>query len=271
MKKRLPLLLLALLMIPALLTSALADVLWEPYGNSFYEKHRDDCVYESRSYLANGADGYVTFYSAPGSGSESFNLPNGDTVSIGFTYDDNGTVWGVGEYRVQKGDGYSWYDGWAPMSELALVYDSQCFEEDHADEFESCSGNASELGEVMLYSYPGGVAVTSAPLDVSDTDWAEYDFTYTDASGLRWSMLGYIFGYRNVWFCIDDPANEGLGIDAPMAAAVVRGEMEKLTPVAASVPAARAFPMWAIPVILIVLAAAVTAVLAGRRKAKKRG
>ena len=56
-----------------------------------------------------------------------------------------------------------------------------------------------------------------------------------------------------------------------MAAAVVRGEMEKLTPVAASVPAARPFPMWAIPVILIVLAAAVTAVLAGRRKAKKRG
>ena len=122
----------------------------------------------------------------------------------------------------------------------------------------------------MLYSYPGGVAVSQ--MDVSDIEsWAEYDFTYTDASGLRWSKFGYIYGYRNVWFCIDDPTNEALGIDAPVAAAVVRGEMEKLTPVAASVPAARTFPMWVIPVILIVLAAAVTAVLAGRRKAKKRG
>ncbi len=270
MKKRLPLLLLALLMVPALLTTAFADVLWEPYGNSFYEKHHDDCVVESRSYLANGAEGYVTFYSAPDSGSEIFKLPNGDTVSIGFTFDDNGTAWGVGEYMVREEDGYSWYDGWAPMSELALVYDSQCFEEDHADEFASCSGNACELGEVVLYSYPGGVTVGQLELDADDTDWAEYDFTYTDANGLRWSKFGYIYGYRNAWFCIDDPVNEELGIDASAAAAVVRGEMEELTPAAASVPTAWAFPMWAIPVILIVLAAAVTAVLAGRRKAKKR-
>lgn len=271
MKKRLPAIFLALLLVPVLLLPAFADVMWEPYGNSFYERHADDCQYENRSYLTNGDEGYVTFYSAPGSKTEEFNLPNGTSVYIGFTYDHDGVLWAVGEYGEKNEDGYTWHDGWAPMPELAELYDSQCFEEDHADEFEPASGNAAELNEIMFYSYPGGILQTSVPMDVSGSDWAEYDFIYTDENGLRWSMFGYFCGLRNVWFCLDDPASGTLGIDAPRAAAEVRQTGETLTPAVASIPAARSTPLWVYPAVLIAAAALVTAIVVGIRARKKRG
>lgn len=51
---------LAVLMALTLAMPAFADVMWEPYGNNFYEAHRDECQYENRTYLANGPEGYLT-------------------------------------------------------------------------------------------------------------------------------------------------------------------------------------------------------------------
>ena len=57
---------LTLLALLALCVPARADILWEPYGNIFYEKHFGSCDYIGRDYYANGAEGFVTLWDAPG-------------------------------------------------------------------------------------------------------------------------------------------------------------------------------------------------------------
>ena len=63
--KRLWTCLLTLVTLLALTPAARADVLWEP-DNNFYWKHSDECTYVGRSYYANGPEGFVTLYDAPG-------------------------------------------------------------------------------------------------------------------------------------------------------------------------------------------------------------
>ena len=46
---------LTLLALLALCVPARADMLWEPYGNIFYDKHFGSCDYIGRDYYANGA------------------------------------------------------------------------------------------------------------------------------------------------------------------------------------------------------------------------
>ena len=56
---------LTLLALLALCVPARADMLWEPYGNIFYDKHFGSCDYIGRDYYANGAEGFVTLWDAP--------------------------------------------------------------------------------------------------------------------------------------------------------------------------------------------------------------
>ena len=50
----------------ALTAPARADILWEPDDNAFYKSHREECSAEDRAYIANGGDGFVTAWDAPG-------------------------------------------------------------------------------------------------------------------------------------------------------------------------------------------------------------
>ena len=68
---------LAVLMALTLAMPAFADVMWEPYGNNFYEAHRDECQYENRTYLANGPEGYLTLRQRPQSSAEVIYRVNG--------------------------------------------------------------------------------------------------------------------------------------------------------------------------------------------------
>lgn len=277
MKRRLTVLILTILAAAALFAPAFADLMWEPNHNSFFERSRDDCVRENRSYLANGEKGYITLLSAPDSLLEVKNFANGVSIYVGYVWQgEDGTQWALGTRSVRTEKGWESYDGWLPMSELALIYDSLCFEEDYGDTFEPCTGSLAELGEVALYSYPGGVLQSSGLMDVREADWAEYDSVYTDENGLRWATVGYLYGFRNVWYCIDDPANEGLGIESAQAACVVRGEsglvpptdLQTLVAPAQEVPGAKTWVVWCIPAALIVVVAVVTAVLIRRRTKK---
>lgn len=262
---------LAVLMALTLAMPAFADVMWEPYGNDFYDAHRDECQYENRTYLANGSEGYLTLMESPQSVAEVYNVPNGERVYVGYLWTDGqGQQWAVGDYAVQEeGQTWKWYYGWAPLDELALIYDHLSFEEDHGSEFQEYDGSGDGLTEAYLYSYPNGSYQTLLVEAKEYQPFSEtFQYLYTDENGLRWTFVGYYMGSRNAWVCIDDPLNENLGTDTPQTVAQVRGTGGELTARAASVPAARTWTVWLIPAALVVLAAAVTALLVRRKKGK---
>lgn len=263
MKRSLSMLTLSLLLLLALAAPARADLIWEPIGDSFYDAHRGECQSVSRSFLANGAQGYVSLLTSPDSDEAVFNVPNGEGVYAGWSWTaGDGTLWYACEYGQDSG----WLDGWMPASELSLIYDNICFEEDHASEFEEYDGSGDALTRVILYSYPGGV---SGGVLEEDREYQPFSksFTnlYTDEEGRRWSRISYYKGRQNAWACLDDPLNRDLGVDAIPTAASVRGTGDDTTvPPAEDVPAP-ATPVWILPAGLVVAAAVVTALLVRRR------
>ena len=272
MKRKLMTLLLAAVMAAALALPACADIMWEPYGNAFYESHRDETDYENRGYLINGAEGYATVYAAPDSLVEVVNFPNGTDFNVGMTWTaGDGTQWAVGYHMEQTEDGWEDYTGWVPLSDLALIYDYNAFEEDHGYEFAEYDGSGNDLTAVCLYSYPGGTY--SHTLEESE-DYMPFDeaFThlYTDGEGRRWSYIGYYMGRRNAWACLDDPLNEKLGTDGYRTVAQVRAGEEPIPAVdgADAIPAAKTWVMWAVPAALVVAVAVVTAVLVRKKRNK---
>ena len=149
------------------------------------------------------------------------------------------------------------------------------FEEDHAGELGEYDGSGDDLTEIVVYQYPGGplASQVSFQVDVKENPLSEYfQYLYTDENGLRWSKMGYYYGCRNVWVCLDRPVDDTLGEEQPQAAAQVRGEdSPALHPAAEEVPAPRTIPLWLIPAALVILAAAVTALLVRRTRKGKGG
>lgn len=177
---------------------AQADVIWVPQ-DSFYEQHSSECEYVGRTFTANGPDGEVILYESPVSAREVDRWENGFAVYISFTYEDeSGTVWGVyGEYGDQT--------GWMPMEYMDVVYDSLSFEEEFAADIEQQSGelDGQYLGrDVWFWSYPG--AAEGYETEIRD-HVPEYYMTYTDSQGHAWGKVGYYFGDRNFWICLDQP------------------------------------------------------------------
>ena len=269
MKRKLSVLLLAVLVLAAAALPAFADIMWEPYGNSFYESHRDDMKYVDRGYLANGEKGYVTILSSPDSLIEVGNLENGTRFNVGMTWQaKNGTEWAVGYYAFRTEKGWDSYEGWVPMSDLALIYDYQEFASDYSGEFGEYDGSGDHLTEVCLYSYPNGRYEATLTESKSYMAFADsFTHLYTDEAGRRWTYVGYYMGRYNAWACIDDPLNENLGTDGYLSADQVRGVTDDLIP-AKEAPEAKTWVVWAVPAALIVVLAGVTAVII-RRKRKK--
>lgn len=269
MGRKLSVLMLAVVMAAALVAPAFADVMWEPYDNDFYETHREECTNENRSYLANGADGYVTLKTAPDSLTEAVNVANGNSLYVGYIWQRNGSDrWAVCDYSVLDENGsWTWYSGWVPLSDLALIYDYIAFEEDHGTEFQQYDGSGDGLTEVCLYSYPGGAYWENLTESEGYMAFADsFQYLYTDENGRRWTFVGYYLGRRNAWVCLDDPLNGELGVDGCRTVAQVRGAEETLTPAAESVPAAKTAVLWVIPAVLVVAVTAVTAVLVRKKK-----
>lgn len=269
MKRKITTLLLAVVMLLALSVPAFADIMWEPYGNSFYESHQGEMNYVDRGYLANGQKGYITIKAAPNSLVEVANLTNGTRFNVGMTWQEkDGTQWAVGYYSFKTESGWDDYTGWVPMSDLALIYDYEEFAADHSGEFAEYDGSGDELTEVCLYSYPGGVYRYNLTESKSYMPFAEsFEHLYTDENGLRWTYVGYYMGRNNAWACIDDPLNENLGTEGYLTVSQVRGIEDDVIP-AEEAPEALIWPVWLIPVVLIIAVAVATAVLV--RKKNKR-
>ena len=210
--KRFFFVLLAAVLLLGLSISALADVAFEP-DDSFYARHRSECQYENRSYYTSGAEGYVLVYASP-VGEARDSLPNGTCIRIYYTYDDG--AWGQTEYRSDassSGDARS--SGWVRMSDMVVDYDSRAFYEEHADEFSMKEASLRPRLDAVIYGYkyPGSGIV----VDELDGAWARDELyfkeIFTDPAGREWGQIGYYYGRRDFWVCLDDPFNGALEPD----------------------------------------------------------
>ena len=123
--KKLWMLCLTLLTAVLLTAPAFADILWEPSDDEFYLRHRDECSPVVRGFYANGPEGFVTLWDAPGGSAVQGQYENGTVLWVYWQYEDWGfiTVWE---------DGGKHTDGWVPMDHLSLAYDFQCFAYEYA-------------------------------------------------------------------------------------------------------------------------------------------
>lgn len=174
-----------------------ADVIWEP-EDSFYKKHSEECVYVNRLYTANGPDGEVILYKSPEMPIAVLTWENGFRACIQYTYQDaDGIVWGIF-------DDYGGNIGWMPMEYMELVYDSISFREEHAAEIRKEQGSLDKeyIGEsVLLWKYPGSEEYVTMQLESEPA----YQHVYVDGNGNSWCHVGYYYGHRDKWICLDDP------------------------------------------------------------------
>lgn len=172
---------------------AKADVIWEP-EDSFYQKHASECTYVNRVFTANGPDGVVLVYHSPELPIVVEKWENGSRECISFTYkDSDGIVWG-------------YCRGWMPMEYMEVVYDSISFAEEYADQITKENGelDSKYLGkEIYYWGYPG--AENGYALTVGSEYTPGYSGVFTDEEGNIWGNVGYYFGRKNFWVCIDKP------------------------------------------------------------------
>lgn len=265
--KKLRLLLLLALIAALLAPAALADVIVEPVGDSFYNAHRGECQYLPRSYTANGGEGYLTIYASPTSSREVENLANGTQFSSSYLYtDEGGAKWCALWDARQNG-----FRGWARLDQCNPVPDYISFQEAHSDEFtgfDSAYANALDgVDTVVLWAYPGSDRVVSSGVDAQwfrDGDLADrFSICYTDPEGKFWAYVGYCYGIRNTWLCLSDPSDGAL-----TAIADIVPIQEEIPPVA-DVPAT-GDSVTVLALVLVAVVAAGTAILIPVLFRKKR-
>lgn len=191
--------LLLLLMLPL---GVRADVIYEPW-DSFFEEHRADCEYHSRSYTAVGPNGDVTLYESPESAWEEKTIPNGEAIWISYSYTDaDGIRWGCSEIWNED------IIGWVPMDYLELIYDGISFDEEYGDQYVQEDGQldiAYRGQTVYFWDYPGCETSHWMTLGEYEEYMPEYWARFTDADGKTWGKIGYYMGNRDCWICLDNP------------------------------------------------------------------
>lgn len=262
--KKLWILCLALLTAASLTAPACADVLWEP-ENRFYEKHQDECEPIVRAFYANGPEGFVTLWDAPGGSSVQAQYENGTVLEVYWKYKDWGCIstWEDGKST----------DGWVPMDQLALVYDFQCFAEEYADFITDYNGEfadyAGDAAVVNFYEYPGAPEVkqaweTGEQWEVLDNLTGKSDENsyisqiFVDEEGRTWGYVNYMYGRLNAWFCLDEPG----GTDFP----VREVDAADLTPAKAPVLPAKGYIPYVLVGAVVLVTAGVLMVLVKKRK-----
>lgn len=244
-----------LLLIALLVPSARADVIIEP-ENVFYSAHQDEITYLPRRYEANGSSGWVCLVESPNLQLTRKTWTNGTVFSVNWYYNDGSTTWGLVD------DAY-----WIDLSQCLVVYDYLSFEQDYGTEFKNYSSDELKLcdyipatGEVnlVLYSYPGSEGHDIFTLSAEDLDWITFTCSWTDENGYLWGFIGYLYGYRNMWICLDHPSSSTLPTRTPVIA-------ERIPPKEPGLLERIDSAVWPTAG-LVLLVAAGTAVLIWRRK-----
>lgn len=255
-----------LAMLLALTVPAYADLMWEPSGDRFYESHRDQCEYNTRSYYANGSEGFVTLWDAPNGSMVKAQYENGEILWVGYTYQGK---WAL----VSRWEDGGEISGWVPMADLYLVYDHISFEEEYTDQIRPYNGEFADydgnVEAVNFYKYPGAPEITQTW--ETGTDWhvldnligtAESDSyisqVFTDEDGRTWGYVGYMYGRLNAWFCLDEPD----GMDFP----VREVSAQELTPPQTPVLPAGGYVPYALVAVVVVATGGLLFFFYGKRR-----
>lgn len=261
--KKLWMLCLTLLTAVLLTAPAFADILWEPSDDEFYLRHRDECSPVVRGFYANGPEGFVTLWDAPGGSAVQGQYENGTVLWVYWQYEDWGfiTVWE---------DGGKHTDGWVPMDHLELVYDFQCFAEEYAALITDYNGEFADYGgdaeAVHFYEYPGAPEVKQTMemdmMDVRDNLMGKngnyVPKIFVDEDGRTWGFVGYMYGRIDGWFCLDEPG----GTDFP----VREVDAADLTPAKTPVLPAKGYIPYVLVGAVVLVTAGVLMVLVKKRK-----
>ena len=248
----------ALALLLSLAATARADVLWSPRNDRFFEQHYDQCEYIGRQFYANGDEGFITLWDAPGGTRVVHQFQNGFTLWVYYQYEDwvCAVVWG------DEGE----ISGWAPIEDFALRYDYLCFAEEYGDQIQPYDGQFEDYdgsaAEIVFYEYPGAPEPKDvwAAAEVLDqlTGTGYIDSTFTDEEGRTWGYVAYLFGSRNLWFCLDEP--EGRDFPARQVGTPELTEAREPT-----LPA-RGYVPYILSGVLVIAVVAAAAVLLARRK-----
>lgn len=194
-----------LLLLISLVIPARADLLWSP-DNSFYEQHAEECDYVGRQQYANGGEGFITLWTSPNRTAVSGQCENGTKLWLYYVYGDWGYVSGNTAHRLE---------GWVPLTDLEQVYDGTSFEEEYGSSFTGYNGEFTGfpdgLTTLVCFEYPGA-ETSKAEFDLSKTGNLSEEIQkgyisriFVDEDGLTWGYIGYLFGVRDIWFCLDRP------------------------------------------------------------------
>ena len=164
-----------------------ADVIWEPYGDSFYESHRDEIDYEGRVYQATHD---LPLYKKPnGRELSADDIYAGNLIFVQYVFTDKfGAMWGLIDNAEQE-------SAWVDLSGCIRPYDREDFRADYQAEFQAVTTQpdvAFYENTVLLYDYPGKDAEGTELYVPNDASYLpEYKHTYTDPAGNVWAELMY--------------------------------------------------------------------------------
>ncbi len=181
----------------------LADVVWEPYGDDFYDKHSSEMQHEERYYIANSPEGYVYIYDTPGKlGKNPKFLLNGEKKYIYFTTEYKGQKWGISEERNSESG--EWTYQWLPLDECYAAFNSAEFLNVNSDKMINTEKKVEFKKSYVYWEYPG--AETCSML--FDCEEAYSSTQYVDDDGNEWYYFGYVMGMRDFWVNMSDPEKE---------------------------------------------------------------
>jgi hypothetical protein len=213
MVKRIVLLmLLAITLLLTLPPAAPADIIVGP-KNDFYDSHYDECVFLGRAFYANGQNGFVSVKEEPGATEEIMAIKNGESILIQYAYNRNGQYWGATLLWDPENS-----DGWIPLDDLMLIYDYISFDEQHQSEYYPYSGTQEiwlTEGDIVFWTWPGSGRVAWT-LEAeyrnpkTDESFLQAAYAYQDNEGREWGFFQYVYGNKNYWACLSDPANKDI-------------------------------------------------------------
>lgn len=193
---------LALLLVAALLlpVMGMADVIWEP-DDDFFFQHRDACEYVERQYSVSAA---TEACKSPEDSKVVLTLQPDTAYYVNYLYTD-----GKGVCWVLIDDNASNTTAWVEESKLHRELDCGLFLSIFEGVITDYDGRFDEWDATKAYfwSYPG--AAQPYLMDIDAEYRVSFTKLYTDAEGKVWAYTPYYMGME-AWICPAEPLSESL-------------------------------------------------------------
>lgn len=197
-----------------------ADVLIE-IDDSFWRAHQKDCDYLYRSYTVNAPEGYAPLWESPVSSNQREILSNDTSVWGNWHYTDaQGETWCAVTEGKWNSRGEEIIRGWIKTSDCLVDPDYISFQEAYGHEFveyDPAYGQALKEAEtVVLWKYPCSGQIEADGIDAEwfrESDGRGFNTCWKDPQGRMWAFVGYCYGIRNTWICLDDPADTDIQME----------------------------------------------------------